>query len=309
MPNNIGSVITKFTNRLDRVITQQTVTSDLSMNQDLIGEMKGNGVIEIATIAMDGLADHVRGGGFVKGGATLTWEPYKLEFERDREFDIDSMDDEERAMLLSANVMAEFARTKVAPEVDAIRFARITENAGTKAFETFTSATQAVDALDLAQECLEDYGAELSKCLLYCSSNYKTLLKKGQPWRIGQGETPNRRFDEVDGMKIRTVERARFFSAIDLLDGTTSGEEAGGYKKAEDGAPLNFIALSPEAVAAITKHEKLRYFTPDENQSDDAHKWQYRLYHDLLVYLQKKGLIYVSINGTKPTTSGTTQTQ
>lgn len=300
MPNNIGSTVTKFTNRLDRVLVQQTATSELSMNQDLLGEMKGNGVIEIASIAMDGLADHQRGGGFTKGGVSLTWEPYKLEFERDREFDIDSMDDEERAMIISANVMAEFARTKVAPEVDAIRFARIAENAGTKAFETFTTPTAAVDALDLAQEALQDHGADLSKCLLYCSSRYKTLLKKGQPWRIGQGETPDRRFDEVDGMKIRPVEGARFYSAISLLDGRSTGEEAGGYKMAEDGAPLNFIAMAPEAVAAITKHEKLRYFSPDENQDDDAHKWQYRLYHDLLVYLQKKGLIYASINGTKP---------
>ncbi len=303
MPNNIGNTVTKFTNRLDRVLMQETVTSELSMNQDLLGEMKGNGVIEIASIAMDGLADHKRGGGFVKGGASLTWEPYKLEFERDREFDIDTMDDEERELILSANLMAEFARTKVVPEVDAIRFARIAENAGNKEFETFTDPAAAVDALDLAQEALQDHGADLSKCLLYCTSHYKTLLKKGQPWRIGQGETPNRRFDEVDGMKIRPVESARFYSAISLLDGLSAGEETGGYKMAEGAAPLNFIAMAPEAVAAITKHVKLRYFTPDQNQDDDAHKWQYRLYHDLLVYLKKKGLIYASINGTKPAVS------
>lgn len=304
MPNSIGNVITKYTTRLDRVLTQASATSDLSMNQDLLGELRGNGVIEIASIAMDGLANHTRGGGFVPGGVSLTWEPYKLEFERDREFSIDAMDDEERAMLVSANVMGEFARTKVAPEVDAIRFARIAENAGTKAYETFTTPTAAQDALDLAEEALQDFGAELSKCLLYCTSSYKTLLKKAQPWRIGQGETPDRRFEDIDGMKIRPVEGARFYTAIDLLDGVSTGEETGGYRKADGGAPINFIAMAPEAVAAITKHEKLRYFAPDTNQADDAHKWQYRLYHDLLVYMQKKGLIYVSINGTKPTDKG-----
>ncbi len=307
MPSNFGNVVTKYTNRLDRVLMQETATSELNMNQDLLGEMKGNGVIEIASIAMDGLADHQRGGGFVKGGASLTWQPYKLEFERDREFDIDTMDDEERELILSANLMGEFARTKVAPEVDAIRFARLAENAGNKEFETFTAANAAMDALDIAEEALQDNGADLSKCILYCTSHYKTLLKKAQPWRIDQSGTPDRRFDNIDGMKIRPVALDRFFTAIDLLDGVTktdtTDETEGGYKKAAAGAQLNFLALSPEAVAAITKHEKLRYFTPDQNQDDDAHKWQYRLYHDLLVYLKKKGLIYASINGTKPTTS------
>ena len=60
------------------------------------------------------------------------------------------------------------------------------------------------------------------------------------------------------------------------------------------------MLLSPAAAAAITKHEKLRYFAPDTNQKDDAHLWQYRLYHDLLVYQSKKGLIYASFAGAKP---------
>ena len=80
---------------------------------------------------------------------------------------------------------------------------------------------------------------------------------------------------------------------------TTSGEEKGGYEKAADGKKLNFIVMHPEAAAAISKHEKLRYFSPDVNQADEAHKWQYRLFHDLLVYLQKNGLIYAHVGKTE----------
>ena len=32
------------------------------------------------------------------------------------------------------------------------------------------------------------------------------------------------------------------------------------------------------------------------NQEKDAHKWQYRLFHDLLVYEGKKSLIYAHLN-------------
>ena len=50
--------------------------------------------------------------------------------------------------------------------------------------------------------------------------------------------------------------------------------------------------LKPEAVCQIKKTEKMRYFAPDVNQDKDAHKWQYRLYHDAWVLSEKKPLIY-----------------
>ncbi|MEG1907219.1 MAG: hypothetical protein RR178_07100 [Gordonibacter sp.] len=294
MANNLGNAVSKFTKRLDKVLETATCTSDLNMNQDLLGELSGNGKIEIAKIAMDGLADHTRGGGFVKGGVTLDWEIVQLEFERDREFSIDVMDDEERELLVSANVMAEFARTKVVPEVDAIRFARLAAKAGNTVAATYTDPAKALDAVLLGEEALQDAGKALSECILYCTSTYKTMLRKAQPWRIGQGESPNGNFSTFDDMRIKTVPSGRFATAIDLLDGKTAGEEAGGFKVAAAGKALNFMILSPEAAAAITKHEKLRYFSPDVNQADDAHLWQYRLFHDLFVYENKKRLIYAS---------------
>lgn len=295
MSNNLGGVVSEFTSRLDKVLETQTVTADLNMNQDLLGELSGNGKIEVAKIAMDGLADHTRGGGFVRGGVKLDWEVIQLEFERDREFSIDVMDDAERMMLVSANVMGEFARTKVVPEVDAIRFARLSENAGNTATATFADPAAALDAVLVAEEAMQDAGKSLSECLLYVTATMKTMLRKAQPWRIGQGEAPNGNFDTFDEMRIRVVPANRFTTAVDLLDGKTAGEEAGGFKPASAGKAINFMALAPEAAAAITKHEKLRYFSPDVNQADDAHLWQYRLFHDLIVYENKKALIYQSV--------------
>lgn len=295
MANNLGGSVTKFTKRLDAVLEKQTVTADLNMNQDLLGELSGAGTIKIAKIAMDGLADHTRGGGFVQGGVTLDWVDYQLEFERDREFDIDVLDDEERELMVSANVMGEFARTKVVPEVDAIRFARLAANSGNTETADITAGDKLVGAVDVAEEAMQDNGEELSGCILYLTSRMKTLLKRAQPYRIGQGENPNGNFDTYDDMRIRVVPSARFYSAIDLLDGKSTGETQGGYQKAADGVAINFMVLSPKAAAAITKHEKLRYFAPDVNQSDEAHKWQYRLFHDLLVYSLKKQLIYTHL--------------
>ena len=293
--NNLANCIDKFTTRLDKVIARETVTGDLNMNQDLLGEMSGNGKIEIASIDMDGLATHNRGQGFTKGGISVTWQPYQLQYERDREFNIDVLDDDERAKLVSANAMGEFARTKVVPEVDAIRFAKLTQNAGTTVTKDLSGADETVAAVLEAEQCMEDHGVKLSQCLFYHSAATKKLLRLSNKYQLSAGESPNSNFGTYDEMKMIGVAGDRFYSAIKLLDGTTSGEEKGGYEKAEDGKALNFIVMAPEAAAAISKHEKLRYFSPDVNQDDDAHKWQYRLYHDLIVYLKKKGLIYAHV--------------
>lgn len=293
--NDLSNCIDKFTNRLDKVIAQETVTGDLNMNQDLVGEMSGNGKIEIATISMDGLATHKRGQGFTKGGISLKWNPYQLEYERDREFDIDVLDDDERAKLVSANVMGEFARTQVVPEVDAVRFAKLAKNAGTTVKKDLSGADETVEALLEAEQCMEDHGVKLSQCLFYHSAATKKLLRLSNKYDLSAGQAPNSNFSTYDEMKMIGVAGDRFYSAIKLLDGTTPGEEKGGYEKAADGKALNFIVMAPQAAAAISKHEKLRYFSPDVNQSDDAHLWQYRLFHDLIVYAQKKGLIYAHV--------------
>lgn len=293
--NDLSNCIDKFTSRLDKVIAQETVTGDLNMNQDLVGEMSGNGKIEIATISMDGLATHKRGQGFTKGGISLKWNPYQLEYERDREFDIDVLDDDERAKLVSANVMGEFARTQVVPEVDAVRFAKLAKNAGTTVKKNLSGADETVAALLEAEQCMEDHGVKLSQCLFYHSAATKKLLRLSNKYDLSAGQAPNSNFSTYDEMKMIGVAGDRFYSAIKLLDGTTSGEEKGGYEKATEGKALNFIVMAPEAAAAISKHEKLRYFSPDVNQNDDAHLWQYRLFHDLIVYAQKKGLIYAHV--------------
>ena len=97
-----------------------------------------------------------------------------------------------------------------------------------------------------------------------------------------------------DEMKLVTVPATRFYTGIDLLDGKTSGEEHGGYAKADNAADINFMIVNPASAEAIVKHNPLRYFAPDVNQTDDAHLWQYRLYHDLFVYENKVNGIYLS---------------
>lgn len=342
MANSIGEAIKKVTKRLDKIIEQETTTSFLNMNQDLLGEYRDDGIIDIPTITMDGLGDYDRANGFPQGDITLKFAPYQMQFDRGRQFDIDKVDDEERALIVSANLMAEFVRTKVIPEVDAIRYARLSANAGESVAETFTTPDAAVSSILTAEEFLQDHGKTLSECTLCVSSKTKTLMRRAQDYEGSWGQAPNTNFQTFDEMTLNLVSGDRFYTAIETLDGMTSGEEIGGYRKATDryaltedteivagkayytlsgstytkvaspavadiatyyekvssaGHSINYIAIHPEAAAALQRHNAIRYFSPEVNQKKNAHLFQYRLYHDLLVFLQKKGLIYVSYVG------------
>ena len=294
MPNNLGKYVTHITTNLDKIIERESMTSFLNLNSELVGPLNGAGEVEVPKMTIDGLADYDRKNGFTPGGMSLEWETRKLEFDRGREFTIDVLDDEEREMIASSNAMAEFERTRVIPEMDAIRFARLAENAGESVAETYEDPAKALDAVLLFEDYIQDMGKSLSEVTLCLTSGMKTLLRKAQSWRIGQGESPNGNFDTFDEMRLRIIPGGRFYTAVDLLDGKSTDEATGGYKKAAEGAAINFIGLTSDAAEAIQKHQKLRYFSPDENQKADAHLWQYRVFHDLIVLDNKKPLIYCS---------------
>lgn len=289
---SLGAYAVKYTNKLDQVLEAGTKTSDLTLDQSLLGELSGAGEIKVPKITLEGLADYSRSAGFVAGAITSDWETLKLTYDRGREFTVDALDDEEREALLSANLMSEFVRTKVVPEVDAIRFARLYEKAGTKKTGALTDSGATTKAVRAAEDALEEAGADMGNLILYVSTATKTALRNEVPRSYTASGDPDSRIYRFDDIPIVTVPSARFKTSIELLDGTTSGETAGGYKAATNAVTMDFVMLDKSAAKAIQKHQKLRYFAPDENQSKDAHLWQYRLFHDLLVMDNKKDLIY-----------------
>lgn len=287
--------VAKVTANLDAIVTAECKTADLNMNQNLLGDFVGAGQVKVAKMAIDGLGNYDRKNGFPDGDVDLAWEVLSLEYDRGREFQVDAMDDDEHALIMSSNIMAEFERAKVVPEVDAARFARLSAKAGTKAAGITLTTTNVMTKLLEAEAAVAE-NAELDGCIIYMTQVVKNLIREKQSYRLGQGENINGKFETFDDMKVVTVPQSRFYSAIDLYDGVTSDsvdQTVGGYAKASAGKAINFMIVDPSACAAIAKHQRLRYFAPDINQERDAHKWQYRLFHDMLVYGNKAERIYV----------------
>ena len=285
MANNITLAKT-YTNLLDEVYRQSSLTAVLESDASLARAGANANEIIIPKISMDGLADYSRNGGYVNGNVTLNWETVKFNYERGRMFSVDNMDNEETQNLAFGKLAGEFIRTKVVPELDAFRFATY---AGTTGVGSATGALAtgeavigalrtATSAMDEAEVPMEDRHLFITPTLLGLVQDLDTTKSKEVLGRFAS---------------ITKVPQTRFYSAIELLDGTTGGEEAGGYKKASGASELNFEIIHKPAVLQFTKHAVPKIISPEANQDADAWKYGYRNYGLCDAYENKVAGIYV----------------
>lgn len=299
MSNSI-STITKYAGYLDEVYKMSSRTAVLDTPDALVQETGVAGTVKVAKISLSGLGDYSRATGFVDGDETLSWETLTLTHDRGRSFSIDAMDDNETLGLAFGKLASTFIREKVAPEVDAIRFAQYAAKSGyTVTGVTLTNST-AVPAITAAETAMEENEVDLNGAYLFITPTVYGFIKDDKDHfsrTLIPSENPNRNFGTFDDMTVIRVPQKRFYTAITLYDGktkeTSNDQTAGGYiKDATNGKDINFMIIAQGAVVQVTKHAKLRVFDPDTNQKSDAWKVDYRIYHDAWVLDNKKEGIY-----------------
>ena len=275
-----------YTNLLDEVYQQSALTAVLESDASLARQGANANEIVIPKLAMDGLADYSRNSGYVNGDVTLNWETVQFNYERDRMFSVDNMDNEETQNIAFGRLAGEFIRTKVVPELDAFRFAKYASvvGAGTATGALATGADviaalrTATSAMDEAEVPMEDRHLFITPTLLGLVEDMDTTKSKEVLARFAS---------------ITKVPQTRFYSAIELLDGKSSGEEKGGYKKADGGVELNFEIIHKPATLQFTKHAVPKVISPELNQDADAWKYGYRNYGLCDTYENKVAGIYV----------------
>ena len=126
----------------------------------------------------------------------------------------------------------------------------------------------------------------LANCVLFMTPTVYGYVKDDTEHfqrTLVPSENPNRNFGAFDGMPIAKVPQTRFYTAVTLGDG---------YAKADGAKDINFMIIDRASVIQLIKHGKIRVFDPDTNQSADAYKVDYRIYHDAWVLDNKKNGIY-----------------
>lgn len=277
----------KYIDLLDEVYKEASKTADLDGDATLVRAGANANEIIVPKMSLDGLADYSRNGGYVSGDVTLTNETVAFNYDRGRKFGVDAMDNEETAGVAFGKLSSEFIRTKVVPEVDAFRFATYAgiSGIGKATAGTLSTGADVIGALRTATSAMDEAEVPMDSRILYITP---TLYGLVQDMDTSKSKEVLDRF-----AKVVLVPQTRFYTAIDLNDGTTSGEEAGGYAKASAGKDINFMVVEKSAVLQYPKHIVNKVISPEENQESDKWLFFYREYGLADVYDNKVAGIYL----------------
>ena len=288
MANNITK-FKKYIDLLDEVYKKESLTADLDADATLVRAGANANEIVIPKISLDGLADYSRNGGYVSGDVNLTNETVAFNYDRGRKFTVDAMDDEETAGVAFGKLSSEFIRTKVVPERDAVRFATYAGTAGISkvaAGVTYADGNAWLQGIvDAVNKMDEDEVSQENRILYITPTGYNAIMAVDS----------YKSKEILNGFaKVVKVPQSRFYTAIDLADGTTGGEEAGGYTKATSGKEINFMIIQKDAIIQYPKHTVNKVVSPEDNQTSDGWMFFFRAYGLNDVYENKVAGIYLS---------------
>jgi hypothetical protein len=292
MANNIA-LAQKYLPILDEVYKWSAKTSILDA-QDV--RFVNANTVQLFKMSMDGLGTYNRSTGFVTGDVKGEWESMALTQDRGRAFIIDSMDNEETIGMSFGKLAGEFIRTKVAPEIDAYTFATLAGTAnilGTNGDVT-VGTTDIGPLIENATESMDAQEVPDTGRIIFMSEKCYNAMKQKISRQLSTENGVSTDVETFNGMRIVRVPQARFNTKITLYNGTTGGQETGGFVvPSSTSYKINFMIVHPSAVVKVAKHVLPRIFSPQQYQQADAWKFDYRIYHDVFVEDNKVKGIYL----------------
>lgn len=275
-----------YTSLLDEVYQRASVTADLTSPPTMSRAGANANEIVYPQLTIGGLGDYDRNSGYTTSAVDFKWKTAAFNYDRGAKITVDVMDNEESRNLAFGMAGAELMRTKAAPEGDAFAFASLAslENISSTT-GTIENAAQFLDALLTAWSKMDNEEVPEENRILYATS---TLLNSV----MSLDTTKSREILAKFSVK-KTVPQARFYTAIDMLDGKTQGEELGHYKKAEIGKDINFMIIHKPAIIKFDKHVASNIIPASANPDADADISKYRKYAIVDGYANKRAGIYL----------------
>ena len=285
---NTIALAKNYTSILDEVYMNASVTADLTSDNTMVRAGANANEIVYPQIDVSGLGDYSRNSGYTDGSVNLEWKTAKFNYDRGTKISVDVMDNEESRDIAFTMARSELMRTKVAPEADAFTFATLAgiEGISKATPATYADATEFLSALIAAKNKMDEDEVPEEGRILYATP---TLLNG-----VMALDTIKSREILASFAVTKKVPQSRFYTAIDLLDGKTSGEEAGHFKKATDGKEINFMIVHKPAVIKFDKHTASDIIPASMNADADADISKYRKYGIVDVFKNKVAGIYLS---------------
>lgn len=286
MPNTIA-LAKNYTNILDEVYKLASVTADLTSDASMMRAGANANEILYPQLEVGGLGDYDRSSGYTSAAVKLQWKTATFNYDRGAKIEVDVMDNQESYNIAFTRAGAELQRTRVAPEADAFTFATICSFEGiTMKAEDLSNATEFLAALIVAKNKMDEDEVPEEGRILYATPtlfNGVMALDTNKSREILNSFTVKKK-----------VPQSRFYTAIDLLDGKTEGEEAGHYKKNASAKDINFMIIHKPAIIKFDKHIASNVIPASMNANADGDILKYRKYGLVDYYKNKAAGFYVS---------------
>ncbi|MBQ1647615.1 MAG: hypothetical protein II047_03950 [Bacteroidales bacterium] len=285
----------KYLPLLDEAYKADSKTAILDTLSDYV-QFTGANTVNIFNLNPVGMANYDRNAGFVPGDVTGTWQPYVLETDRGRSYQVDFLDNDQAMGLVVPNLLATVERQHIIPEVDAYRFAQYAGGAASAQVitETLSSGAATVASIDLATATLDDAEVPYEGRILFVNPTTYRFLKGGITRMVmNRDRDVDYNVEMYNDMRVITVPSGRFQTAITLNAPTTSSG-AGGFSPASGASAINYMIVHPSAILQVMAHYAPRIFNPNQNIEADAWRVQPRFAHGAWVKAHKGNGIYVS---------------
>ena len=291
--NSVG-LAAQYLPLLDEIYKAESKTAILDTAQDRVRWDQATGSFYLFETDMVGLGDYSRNGGFVRGDVTANWRQYTPQYDRGRQFVVDRLDQSQSLDMVFGTLGAEFIRTKVNPEVDAVRFCQYAQNAASanQDTESLSTSAQVVASIDDATAALDDAEVPYEGRILFVNPTTYKLLKGGITRYTMNGENGiDYNVEMYNDMRVITVPSGRFNTEVTLAQ-PSAHDGAGGYSAT--GSTINYMVIHPSAIMQATILYNPRIFSPEVFQEASGWAYDFRLAHGCWVKHQKANGIYVS---------------
>lgn len=286
MPNTIA-LAKNYTSILDEVYKSASVTADLTSDSAMMRAGANANEIMYPQLEVGGLGDYDRNSGYTSAAVKMQWATAKFNYDRGAKLEVDVMDNQESYNIAFTRAGAELQRTRVAPEADAFTFATICSFEGiTMKAEDLANAEAFLAALIVAKNKMDEDEVPEEGRILYATPT----LFNGV---MALDTTKSREILNSFTVK-KKVPQSRFYTAIDLLDGKTEGEEAGHFKKSAEAKDINFMIVHKPAIIKFDKHVASDVIPAALNADADGDILKYRKYGLVDYYKNKAAGFYVS---------------
>lgn len=300
----------RYTDELDKAIVQKAVTGFFADNI-FRAKFAGAKTVIMPDISFVGLADYNRDSGFSLAGTTIGNTSYTLTKDRGRKLQIDREDmDETGVANLAGQVLGEYVRTQVVPEMDAYVLSKLAKVASDKSHKTTYAAAKAASQLATAINNVQSRVGYDEELVAFCDPTFYAQLMNSTEFSrnivvsdFAKGGL-NIRVKFFNGVALIPVTEDRMREEYDFKAGTAATSSAaatGGFAPKANTGYTRALVIPKKGASLVKKTETLRIFTPEQNIDADAYAFNYRLYYDVFVKKSKLDGIETIV------TAGTTQ--